>query len=106
MRLKYLSLAIQDLAAIRAFFAAENPCAAQQVGSRIRDMIQALKQMPHLGKPGRVFDTRELNTPKIGKTSYVVVYRVKQEEVQILRVLPGMRDLDAILEEGLGNEQD
>ncbi len=45
-----------------------------------------------------MFGTRELNTPKIGKTTYIVVYRVKQDEIQILRVLPEMRDVDALLE--------
>jgi len=34
-----------------------------------------------------------------------VVYRIKREEIQILRVLPGMRDIDAILEEGFPEEE-
>jgi toxin ParE1/3/4 len=104
MRIKYLSLAVLDLAGIRAYIAAHNPDAAQRVGGKLRESINSLGQFPNLGKPGRVFGTRELNTPKIGKTTYVVVYRVKQEEVQILRVLPGMRDIDAILEEGFGDQ--
>jgi len=40
-----------------------------------------------------------MNTPKIGKTTYVVVYRQKREEIQILRVSRNA-DIDAILEEG------
>jgi hypothetical protein len=35
----------------------------------------------------------------------VVVYRIKRDEIQILRVIPGMRDIDAILEEGLPEEE-
>ena len=105
MRIKYLSRAIQDLAGIRTYIATESPGAAQRVGNRIREMINSLKQFPNLGKPGRVFGTRELNTPRIGKITYIVLYRVKREEIQILRVLPGMRDLDAILEEGFGDEE-
>jgi len=57
-----------------------------------------------MGKPGRVFGTRELVTPKIGKTSYVVVYRVRSDQVEILRVLSGMRDIDQILEEEFPDE--
>jgi plasmid stabilization system protein ParE len=57
--------------------------------------------MPNLGKPGRVFGTRELITPKIGKPAYVVVYRVKDTRLEVLRILPGMRDLDNLLNEGL-----
>jgi hypothetical protein len=48
--------------------------------------------MPNLGRPGRVFGTRELITPPIGKTVYVVVYRVNGMRLEILRILPGMRD--------------
>ena len=105
MRIKYLSLAVLDLAEIRAYISTSNPGAARHVGNRLVESINALKQFPNLGKPGRVFGTRELNTSKIGKTTYVVVYRVKQEEIQILRVLRGMRDIDAILEEGFEEEE-
>lgn len=105
MRIKYLSLAVLDLAEIRAYISTNNPDAAWRVGSSLKESINALKQFPNLAKPGRVFGTREMNTPKIGKTTYVVVYRVRQEEIQILRVLPGMRDIDTILEEGFEEEE-
>lgn len=105
MRIAYLSLAVLDLAEIRSYIAADNPDAAQRLGNTLRDLINRLGQFPNLGKPGRVFGTRELNTPKIGKTTYIVVYRVKREEIQILRVLPGMRDVDALLEEGFPDEE-
>jgi toxin ParE1/3/4 len=105
VRITYLSLAVLDLAEIRTYIAAHNPDAAQRVGRKLRDTINGLEQFPNLGKPGRVFGTRELNTPKIGRTSYVVVYRVKRDELQILRVLPGMRDINAILEEGFPEEE-
>ncbi|OWY64324.1 hypothetical protein B7486_47900 [cyanobacterium TDX16] len=105
MRIKYLSLAVLDLAEIRAYISTNNPDAARRVGNKLNESINALKQFPNLGKPGRVFGTREMNTPKIGKTTYVVVYRVKREEIQILRVLPGMRDIDTILEEGFEEEE-
>lgn len=105
MRIKYLSLAVLDLAEIRTHISTNHPDAGQCVGNRLKESINTLKQFPNLGKPGRVFGTREMNTPKIGKITYVVVYRVKQEEIQILRVLPGMRDIDAILAEGFEEEE-
>jgi toxin ParE1/3/4 len=104
MRVKYLSLAVSDLAEIRSYIALHNPDAAVQVASKLRQSITSLKQFPNLGKPGRVFGTRELTTASLGKTSYVLVYRVWRDEIQILRILPGMRDIDAILEEGFGEE--
>lgn len=104
MRLTYLSLAVLDLASLRAYIAADDPKAAQRVGKRLNGIINGLAQRPKLGKPGRVFGTLELVTPKIGKTVYVVVYRIKAERIEILRVLPGMRDIDQILEEDFPEE--
>lgn len=105
MRITYLSLAVFDLAEIRAYLSGQDAGTTQQAGSKLRDTFNQLGRFANLGKPGRVFGTRELVTPKIGKTAYVVVYRVKQDEIQILRVLPGMRDIDAILEEGFPKEK-
>lgn len=97
MRIVFLSLAVQDLASIRSYIAADNPEAARMVGERLRKLIQGLAAMPNMGKAGRVFGTRELVTPKIGKTPYIVVYRVREDRLEILRILPGMRDIENIL---------
>ncbi|NES21361.1 MAG: type II toxin-antitoxin system RelE/ParE family toxin [Symploca sp. SIO3E6] len=97
MQLVFLSLAVHDLASIRLYLAKNNPQAARQVATRLKQSIYRLASMPNLGKPGRVFGTRELVTPLIGKTAYVVVYRVKENRLEILRILPGMRDIDSIL---------
>jgi toxin ParE1/3/4 len=105
MRITYLSFAVQDLAEILAYFSVDNPDAARRVSQRLKKTIDSLTRFPSLGKPGRVFGTRELITPKIGKTAYVVVYRMKREDIQILRVLPGMRDLETILGEGFPEEE-
>jgi toxin ParE1/3/4 len=105
MKLTYLSLAVLDLAKIRAYLAANNPDAAQRVGRKLSELMNRLLQFPNLGQPGRVFGTRELKTPRIGKMTYMVVYRIKRDEIQILRVIPGMRDIDAILEEGFPEEE-
>jgi toxin ParE1/3/4 len=104
MRLTYLSTAVWDLASIRAYIAADDPAAAQRVGRRLSEIINGLVKLPSLGKPGRVPNTRELVTPKIGKTAYVVVYRVKADRVEVLRVLSGMRDLNQILREDFPEE--
>ncbi|MGB3788226.1 MAG: type II toxin-antitoxin system RelE/ParE family toxin [Phormidesmis sp.] len=99
MRVVFLSLAISDLVSIRNYIAQDNLDAAQQVAARLKSIVQKLATMPSLGKSGRVSGTKELVTPKIGKTFYVVVYRVREERLEILRVLPGMRDIDRLLSE-------
>lgn len=104
MRVTFLSLAVWDLAEIRSYIATDDPEAAQRVGKRLAELINRLSKLSNLGKPGRVFGTCELVTPKIGKTTYVVVYRVRSERIEILRVLSGMRDIDQILEEEFPEE--
>ena len=53
--------------------------------------IQSLKLTPHIGRPGRIEGTREfLFTP----LPYVVVYRVKNEIVEIWRIWHGAQFRD------------
>ncbi len=74
MRLVFLELALSDLGSIRDYIADANPSSAHEVAIRLQQMIKKLLVMPNLGKPGRVFGTRELVTWPIGKTVYVVVF--------------------------------
>jgi plasmid stabilization system protein ParE len=106
MRVTFLSTAVWDLANIRAYIATDDPAAVQRVGKRLNEIINGLAKLPNLGKPGRVFGTRELVTPKIGKTAYVIVYRVKSNQIEILRVLSGMRDIEQILDEEFPEGED
>lgn len=99
MKVVFLSLAVKDLVSIRNYIARDNPDAAQQVAVRLKSIVQKLATMPSLGKAGRVSGTRELVTPRIGRTFYIMVYRVKANRLEILRVLPGMRDIDRLLSE-------
>ncbi|WP_421658900.1 type II toxin-antitoxin system RelE/ParE family toxin [Leptothermofonsia sp. ETS-13] len=101
MLIVFLSLTVKDLVAIRAYIAEDDPEAAKAVASRLKQLIKRLSSMSNLGRPGRVFGTRELITSKIGKTVYIVVYRVKDTRLEILRILPGMRDLNSLLNEEL-----
>ncbi|MBF0137289.1 MAG: type II toxin-antitoxin system RelE/ParE family toxin [Magnetococcales bacterium] len=47
-------------------------------------MIKSIKTNEHIGVPGRVHGTREIFS---GKYKYVVIYRIKSDEIQILRIL-------------------
>jgi len=81
--------AIQDLIALRAYIAADDPAAARRVVLRIvHDVEQLLPDNPQMGRPGRVPGTRELVIPK---TPYLVPYRLQRGTVQILRVYHGAR---------------
>lgn len=76
--------AIADLAALREFIARDGPLAAARIVAAIFDGIEILPEQPGIGRPGRVPRTREL---VVADTPYIVAYRVKDEAVEVLRVL-------------------
>lgn len=81
--------AIEDLAALRAYIAENDPQAAQRVVLHIIDNVETLLPMhPDMGRPGRVPGTREL---VITKTPFIVPYRFVKGTLQILRVYHGAR---------------
>jgi len=84
MRIVWTEPAIRDLSALRAYIAGDNaPAADAQVG-RILAAVNNLITLPGSGRPGRRQGTREL---VIARTPYLVAYRLKGEDIQILRVL-------------------
>lgn len=81
--------AIDDLAALRAFIAEDDPKAAQRMALHIVDSVEnLLSNNPGMGRPGRVPGTRELVIPK---TPFIVPYRVVDGVLQILRIYHGAR---------------
>ena len=66
-----------------AFVATDDPAAAKLVVQRIMEAVALLAEQPALGKPGRVIGTREL---VVRKTRYLVPYRIRDGQVEILRV--------------------
>lgn len=75
--------ALSDLEGIFTTIAQDNPEAAVETTQRIAEAVGHLEESPGMGRPGRVPNTRELVIPG---TSYLVPYRVKRREIQILRV--------------------
>lgn len=88
MRVRWLARALVNLQAEAAYIARDNPAAAVRVVQTINDTVDLLQRHPALGRPGRVAGTRELVIPG---TPYIVPYRVRADEVQILRVFHGAR---------------
>jgi addiction module RelE/StbE family toxin len=78
----------EDLREIFLYIAADNPHAARLVQARLKERVAALKENPHIGRPGRVPGTREL---VIAKTPYLAPYQVVGDTIQILRVYHGAR---------------
>ena len=96
MRILWLSDAREDVKDLFLYILENNPAAARRVRNNIYDSVKGLVDNPAMGRPGRVFGTRELVIPK---TPYLVAYRVRNDVVEILRVIHGARDWQQAFEE-------
>jgi plasmid stabilization system protein ParE len=83
MRVRWLRTALRNLDEEATYIAADDAAAARLVVDRVLKAVARLVEQPGLGRPGRVPGTREL---VVRNTRYIVPYRVRGEEVQILRV--------------------
>jgi toxin ParE1/3/4 len=88
VQIKWLGEAISDLVEIRKYIAADKPKTANKVAGLIRKSVELLAEHPDIGRPGRVEGTRELI---ISALPYVIPYRVKNNNIEILRVLHAAR---------------
>jgi addiction module RelE/StbE family toxin len=85
LRLQWTRLAERDLDAIAEYIGQDSPAAAARVILELIDQAETLlPEHPAIGRPGRVLGTREL---VIGNLPYIIAYRVRQKDVEILRVL-------------------
>jgi len=83
MQIVWLRTALKNLDELAEYIAQDNPVAAAKMVTEIMQQIEVLKTQPALGRPGRVVGTREL---VISNTCFLVPYRIKNNQVQILRV--------------------
>jgi toxin ParE1/3/4 len=89
VRLVWSPQSVSDISALRAFIAAESPVAAKRISLRIVDTVELLLPFnPEAGRKGRVPKTREL---VIGRTPFVVAYRINDKAIEVLRVFHGSR---------------
>ena len=85
MRLRWTRRAERDLDDIAAYIGQDSPAAAARVILELIDQVESLLLgHPAAGRPGRVLGTREL---LIGGLPYVVPYRMRENDIEILRVL-------------------
>ncbi len=87
MQVKWTKRASQNLENILAHISADNSSAAKKFLLDTLQQISNLKEYPALGRAGLVPSTREL----VIHENYVVYYRIKKEQIEILRVLHARR---------------
>jgi len=84
-KFKWTSKALKDLISIREYIEQDNPKAAVDLTKKIvLKIVEQLSRFQNIGKAGRINGTRELIIPN---TSYIAVYWVKSDTVEVLRVL-------------------
>ena len=83
MRVRWLRTALRNLDEEATYIATDDLAAARLVVERVLNAVAQLSNHPDLGRPGRVPGTREL---VVSDTRYIVPYRVRAKEIQILRV--------------------
>jgi toxin ParE1/3/4 len=76
-------MALADRDAIMVYIAQDNPTAAIKLDLEFEAKAEIARRRPKLYKAGRVKGTREI----VVRPSYVMVYRVTGDVVEVLRVL-------------------
>jgi addiction module RelE/StbE family toxin len=83
LELRWRPLALADREAIMTFIAQDNITAAIELDMLFEEKAEIARKRPTLYKAGRVKGTREL----VVRPTYVMVYRVLPDAVEVLRVL-------------------
>ena len=89
MQVTWTPLSQTDLVNIRVYIREVDPRAANKMIARIVFAGNELEAFPNRGRPTGLANVKELVIPD---TPYLLVYRVMEEEVQILRVWHGAQD--------------
>lgn len=84
MIVRWVPLAEQDLGAVYDYVWQDNPEAAKQIVASIFSAVGMLMRHPRAGREGRVNGSRKL---AIARTPYVIAYRIRENEIQILAVI-------------------
>jgi len=81
--LKWTTVAADELEAAQRYYHDLNPAAARTLAQRLLGAAQLVQQQPHVGRSGMREGTREW---VVSHTPYVLVYRVRAADVEIVHV--------------------
>ncbi len=84
MNIRWAGPALDDLQSIREYLATKNDRAAVRVVGGVVSAVERLEATPWIGRPGRQSGCREL---ALEGAPFIVAYRVRDETVEVLRVL-------------------
>jgi toxin ParE1/3/4 len=88
MRIRWTPAAAGDLEEIDQYLKDRHPAYRNPTILELYDSIRSLREFPNRGRLGREEGTRELVLPPL---PYVVVYRVREDAVEVLRIVHSAR---------------
>jgi addiction module RelE/StbE family toxin len=89
MSIKWTKAALASVDEIAGFIAKDNPIRATSFVIELKAAVNKLQTHPGMGRAGRVPGTRELVLHK----NYIAIYRVRGDDVEILRLHHAARTL-------------
>ena len=89
MRLRWTTPATEDLYNIVRHIQRDNPDAAANVAEILFEGCEKLGNFPRRGRKGRIEGTRELVFTGL---PYIVVYRIQDQNLEIVRIYHGAQD--------------
>lgn len=102
MRVVWVSVAEQDLGEAYRYIASGSPEAAERFFEAVHASVEVLRRAPELGR-ARQFRASEAAGVRswavAGFPSYLVLYRVSDDRLEIVRLLHGARDLPSLVRE-------
>lgn len=97
MRITWADSAIRDLDAIHDFIARDSPHYATRCVERLIEAVDPLADLPRVG---RIVPEGDGRHREIIEPPYRILYRVEGDQIYIVRVIHGARDLTALRESG------
>jgi toxin ParE1/3/4 len=88
VKIRWTDVAADDLKSVYKYLSEHAPARAAMIVDRILASIDVVEQYPNLGRQGRIDGTREL---VITGTPFIVFYRLRKSQVEILGVLHAAR---------------
>lgn len=89
MSIKWTKTALRSVDEIAGYISKDNPTRATSFARELQDAVTKLQTHSGMGRAGRVPGTRELVLHK----NYIAIYRVRGEDVEILRLHHVARNL-------------
>jgi toxin ParE1/3/4 len=86
MEIRWSPEAAADFAGIIEYVRTQKLSAADRIAHTVYDTVTSLESFSRRGRPGRIEGTREL---VLAPLPFVVVYRITQNVVEVVRVLHG-----------------